>query len=134
MTTPISPPPKFAHPYPLRENCDPNNPYEFALWALVALPGQQGGQLIMPIAYLQLVSKRLWDLGFRRVEPPTLKYRKPSAQSPHWLTSPGTWEPIDTPDPDSRSPARQAADALSSIQKAELLRELLKDTGNGDST
>lgn len=127
MTKPVERPPVFPHGFPLRENCDPDNPYQHALWALVALPGQNGAPLVMPVEYLQLVSKRLWDLGFRRVEEPTLKYYKPSATEPHWLTSPGSWVDIDAPDPDPRTPARRAVDSLVTQQKAELFRELYKD-------
>lgn len=120
-------PPAFVHGFPLRENCDPNNPYQFALWALVAMPGQNGGQLVMPVQYLQLVSKRLWDLGFRQVEPPKLKYRKPSATEPHWMTSPGRWVDVNDPDADPRPPARQAVDSITITQRAELFAELYKN-------
>lgn len=77
--------------FPVRENCDPNDPYEFALWAFPALPHLNGGQFIMPIEYFRLVSKRLWDLGFRQVEEPTLEYLPPSASEPNWATSAGRW-------------------------------------------
>ena len=122
-----STPPPFHYGFPLRENCNPNNPYEAFLWMLVALPYQNGGQLVMPIVYLQQVSKRLWDLGARPTEQPVLKYRKPSNMGANWMTSPGDWVPADTPDDDPRSPARRAADSLMPIQKAEVFRELVKD-------
>jgi hypothetical protein len=127
VTTTELAPPQFPHDFPLRENCNPDDPYQAFLWMLVAWPGQNGGQLVMPVTYLQLVSKRLWDLGCRPVEAPILKYRKPGNLDPHWLTSPGSWVPIDAPDDDPRSPARKAADTLAATQKAELLRELAKD-------
>lgn len=112
--------------FPLRENCDPTNPYEAFLWMLVALPGQNGGQLIMPIAYLQRVSKRLWDLGARPVAEPTLKYQRPSATDPHWMTAPGRWVHPATPDVEP-NPARKALNGLSRLQRAELLHELLNE-------
>jgi len=102
-----STPPPFHYGFPLRENCNPNNPYEAFLW--------------------MLVSKRLWDLGARPTEQPVLKYRKPSNMDANWMTSPGDWVPADTPDDDPRSPARRAADSLMPIQKAEVFRELAKD-------
>jgi hypothetical protein len=126
MTAGLSPPP-FPHGFPLRENCNRDDPYQAFLWMLVALPGQQGGQLVMPVSYLQLVSKRLWELGARPVEEPVLKYRKPGTLAPNWITSPGDWVPIDAPDDDPRTPARRAADSLVPMQKAELIRELAKD-------
>lgn len=82
--------------FPTIDNCDPTDPEEFALWAFAALPHQNGGQFIMPIEYFRLVSKRLWDLGFRQVEEPTLEYVPPSANDPNWATSAGRWEPVGT--------------------------------------
>jgi len=77
--------------FPTRDNCDGDDPEEFALWAFAALPGQNGGQFIMPIEYFRQVSKRLWDLGFRQVEEPRLEYVPPSANDPNWATSAGYW-------------------------------------------
>lgn len=129
MTQAFDRPPKFEHGFPLRENCDPNNPYEAYLWMLVALPGQNGGQLIMPVEYLQHVSKRLWDLNGPPSADwePLLKYQRPLNTEAHWMTSPGRWVPPDTPDPDPRSPARRAVDSLVPQQRAELFNELYKD-------
>ena len=92
--TEVSPPP-FLHGLPRRENCNPNDPYQFALWALVALPNMAGGQLVMSVEYLQMVSKQLWDLGFRHVEDPVLRYRPPRGPDSYWLGVPGDWIPID---------------------------------------
>lgn len=119
-------PPKHFPQFPTRDNCDPTNPQEAFLWMLVALPGQNGAQLAMPVDYLQLVSERLWQCGARPVEEPTIKYQKPSATDPHWMTSPGCWTDLTTPDPVPR-PAREALDRLSLQQRAELLRELLEE-------
>lgn len=121
----MSQPVPFAG-FPVRENCDPANPSQAFLWMLVALPGQNGAQLIMPVDYLQLVSKRLWDLGARPVEEPTLKYQRPAATDPHWMTAPGRWvDPGE--EPPAQRPARRALDALTSPQRAELLAELLAE-------
>lgn len=77
--------------FPTKENCDPDDPEEFALWAFPGLPGVNGGQFIMPIEYFRLVSKRLWDLGFRLVEEPTLEYVPPGVNDANWATSAGKW-------------------------------------------
>lgn len=77
--------------FPTRENCDPNNPEEAFLWMFAALPGLNGGQFIMPIEYFRLVSKRLWELGCRLVEEPTLEYIPPGLNDPNWATSAGRW-------------------------------------------
>ena len=96
---PVPPAPKFPHAFPFRENCDPNNPYQAFLWMLVALPNMPGGQLLMGSDYLQLISQRLWLLGARPAEPPTLKYRPPQGRDGWWRGIPGDWVPIDAPDP-----------------------------------
>ena len=118
-------PPKFIG-FPTRENCNPNDPYQAFLWMLVALPYQTGAQLIMPVQYLQLISKRLWDCGVRPVEEPKIKYRPPSGSEPNWMTAPGRWVNAAEPDP-TPNPVRQAVKALTTQQKAELLAELQKD-------
>lgn len=120
-------PPKWTKGFPLKENCDPKNPFEAFLWMLVALPGQNGAALVMPPEYLQLVSERLWALGARPVAEPTLKYRRPTNLDPNWMTAPGTWVDINAPDDDDRTAARKAVDSLIPVQKAELFRELSKD-------
>jgi len=79
--------------FPTRENCDPSNPEEAFLWMLVALPYQNGAQLVMPVGYLRQVSKRLWDLGARPVAEPRYDYVPPAPSSPHWLTDPGRFVP-----------------------------------------
>lgn len=118
-------PPRFTG-FPTRENCDPSNPYEAFLWMLVALPYQTGAQLVMPIQYLQLISKRLWDCGVRPVEQPIIKYRPPSGSEPNWLTSPGRWVDASEPDP-TPNPVRAVVRKLTTQQKAELLAELSRD-------
>lgn len=77
--------------FPTKDNCNPDDPEEFALWAFAAMPGVSGGQFILPIEYFRQVSQRLWDLGFRHVEEPTLEYVGPSANEPNWATSAGRW-------------------------------------------
>lgn len=122
---------KFPYDFPTRENCDPTNPYQAYLWALVALPYQQGGQLAMPVNYLQFVSKRLWDCfgppactQCGHVEEPKVKYRRPSGLEPNWMTSPGSWVSADTPDPNPVPPAERAVEGLIPPQAAEFFRAL----------
>jgi hypothetical protein len=111
--------------FPTREKCDPNNPYQMFLWCLVAMPYQEGGQLAMPIDYLQFVSKRLYDLGLRLVEEPTLKYQFPIDTDPNWLSNPGHWVDADAPDNDDRRPVVKAVDQLKPQQLSELATELI---------
>lgn len=114
----------FPHNFPTRENCDPNNPYQAFLWMLVAMPYMKGAQLVLPVDYLQFVSKRLWDCGVRPSADPTIKYQKPAANDANWLTSPGTWVPVDAPDRETARPVEIAVDSLRNQQQAELVREL----------
>lgn len=118
-------PPKFTE-FPTRENCNPDDPYQAFLWMLVALPGQNGGQLVMPIDYLQLISERLWQCGARPVADPVIKYRPPSGTEPNWITSPGSWVDVSEDDP-APNPARRALSLLTAQQKAELLAELKRE-------
>lgn len=112
--------------FPTRENCDPNDPEEFALWAFTALPGQNGGQFIMPIEYFRKVSKRLWDLGFRQVEKPVLEYVPPGANDPNWATSAGRWVDAGTVSDDEK--LRRGVEALIALmghpQKVEFYKAL----------
>lgn len=121
--------PKITVPdFPTVDNCDPTSPDEFAVWALVGLPNQNGAPLPLPVKILRLVSRRLWDLGFRyHPELRTLKYRKPRSGQANWLSSPGTWVPIDDPDPEEPNAVDAAAAAvkkLSPEQKAAMRRRL----------
>jgi hypothetical protein len=114
----------FPHSFPTRENCDPTNPYQAFLWMLVAMPYMKGAQLVLPVDYLQFVSKRLWDCGARPAADPALKYRKPAATDANWLTSPGTWVDVDDPEPETDRPVKIAVDSLQSQQQAEVMKEL----------
>lgn len=124
---------KFPHDFPTRENCDPENPYQAYLWALVALPYQNGGQLAMPVDYLQFVSQRLWDCfgppkctQCGHVEGPKIKYRRPTGLEPNWMSAPGRWVPVSEPDPVAGAPAERAAAGLIPPQQAELFRALYR--------
>lgn len=117
--------PKFSG-FPTRENCDPTNPYQAFLWMLVALPYQSGAQLVMPVEYLQLISKRLWDCGARPAENPVIKYRPPSGSEPNWMTAPGLWVDVNDPDP-APNPIRSVVERLSQQQRAELMSELTRN-------
>jgi len=111
--------------FPIRENCDSTDPEEAFLWMFAALPGVSGGPLIMPVPYYRLVSKRLWDLGARPSEEPTLEWSAPSAQDPNWMTSPGHWvEAGSIPKLTEQDRARWAMARMSGQQKAELLEVL----------
>lgn len=113
--------------FPTRENCDPTNPEEAFLWMFVALPGLQGAPLLMPPDYYRLVSKRLWDLGCRPVEAPTLEWVPPSATEPNWMTSPGHWVAAGTRDLSEEQQAKLALAKMSAQQRHELLQALEAD-------
>lgn len=117
--------------FPTRENCNPNDPEEAFLWMFAALPHVRGAPLLMPVDYYRQVSKRLWELGARPVEEPTLEWVAPSANEPHWLTSPGRWVPAGQGPKRSESDlARDAVARMSRQQKAEL-RMALEDFADG---
>jgi hypothetical protein len=117
-------PPAFEE-FPRKENCDPTNPYQAFLWMFVALPGQNGGPLIMPVDYMQMVSKRLWDLGARPVADPTLVWVPPTGTEPNWMTTPGTWLPVGSIiETTEHQKAQEAISQMTMQQKAELLEAL----------
>lgn len=104
--------------FPIQANCDPKKADEFATWALVALPRMKGAALPMPSEYMQLVSKHLWDAGFRwHRKYQKIKWRAPAANEPHWLTSPGRWVPINEPDPVDEG--LTIVDVLAAMKKAD---------------
>lgn len=122
--------------FPTRENCDPNNPEEAFLWMFAALPGVKGAPLLMPVAYYRLISKRLWELGCRPAEEPTLEWVAPTANEPNWITSPGRWVPAGTTPRRSESDiARESIERMTMQQRHELLQALeapeLPDTPAG---
>lgn len=89
--------------FPTKERCNPNCREEAFLWMYSGLPGMRGAPLPFPIEYLKEVSGRQWDCGARPMDSvipaeQTIKYQQPRNTDPHWLTSPGVWEPIDAPD------------------------------------
>jgi hypothetical protein len=116
----------FTKGFPTRENCDLADPKEMFLWMLVALPGVRGAQLVMPVSYNMTVSEHLHECGARLGADPVKKYQPPTANEPHWMTSPGRWVPLDTRDVEPHR-ARDVLGKLTSPQKAELLAELLKE-------
>lgn len=86
---------------PLQQDCNPNDPEEHALWALVCLPGMENqAAMLLPPPTLKMWSKRLHQLGFRHnPDLQELKYVPPQGGE-HWLDSAaGYWVPIDQPLP-----------------------------------
>lgn len=107
--------------FPTRENCNPDNPEEAFLWMFVALPHVKGAPLMMPVEFYRLVSKRLWELGARPVEEPTLQWVPPMATDPNFMSSPGRWVPAGTgPVPSEEDEAASKVALLSNVQKAEV--------------
>ncbi|WP_280412531.1 phage gene 29 protein family protein [Nocardia asiatica] len=89
--------------FPEQHLVNPDCPEEAFVWMFSGLPGMKGAPLPFPVEYLKEVSRRLWDCGARPMgakTPPEqkIKYQRPRNTDPHWLTSPGVWEPIDAPD------------------------------------
>jgi Protein of unknown function (DUF2744) len=116
----------FTKGFPTRENCNLSDPKEMFLWMLAALPGVRGAQLVMPVSYNMVMSEHLHECGARLAAEPVKKYQPPAANEPHWLTSPGNWVPLDTPDVEP-NPAREVLGKLTALQKSELLAALLEE-------
>ncbi|QDH92818.1 minor tail protein [Gordonia phage Bakery] len=113
--------------FPTVDNCDPDDPDQFAVWALVGLPGQNGAPLPLPVTILRLVSRRLWNLGFRyHPELRTLKYRKPQTDNPNWLISPGEWVSMDAPDDPADELSPEARELLDLVVRQKAAKEKTK--------
>lgn len=88
---------------PTVDSCDVEKPEEFALWALVCLPGTEtsGAPLLVAPQVLSMWSKHLWDCGFRyHPDLQTVEYQLPevSADAPDasfWAQSAGKWVSCD---------------------------------------
>lgn len=70
-------------PIPLHEDCDPDDPYEAFVWALVGLPGPRNSPLLVHPDVLRQWSKHLWDLGFRHYPDEQTKQFHPPARGSH---------------------------------------------------
>ena len=85
--------------FPVRAACNPWCPDESWLWTMAGIPGTNGAPFIMNIPYLRVVSRHLFNLFGPPPKDAALKYRPPTGREPNWMTAPGTWVPIDAPDP-----------------------------------
>ncbi|KZM68827.1 phage gene 29 protein family protein [Nocardia terpenica] len=88
---------------PAQATCNPEDPEEFALWALVHLP-RVGVPLLMHPEVLRDWSKHLWELGFRH-DPSlqTKKLQRPIAGKQSPFNGSTQWVSTDTPDPPLRA-------------------------------
>ncbi|MBF6356518.1 DUF2744 domain-containing protein [Nocardia higoensis] len=77
---------------PLYEECNPDDPYDAFVWALVGLPGPRNSPLLVHPDVLRQWSKHLWDLGFRHHSDQQLReYIPPARGVTHWLNGSGQW-------------------------------------------
>ncbi|AWY05202.1 minor tail protein [Gordonia phage Margaret] len=106
--------------FPVQSECNPKDPEEFAAWALVALPHMNGAALPMSSEYMQLVSKRLWEAGFRwHRKHQQVKWRAPSGDDPHWLTNPGYWVDVNEKDPEPKDRQADMVSVLRAMRQAD---------------
>lgn len=130
---------KFAHALPTRDTCDLTDPMEMFLWMMVALPGVNGGQQVMPASYNMLVSQHLHACGAMLAceacgyeKTPAKVYVPPAAHDPHWLTSPGRWVSPDKAPQGVGNAIDKSLAALPTHQKEALLQRLLKLRESGE--
>lgn len=124
---------KFANKLPTRDNCDMTDPMEMFLWMYTALPGLNGGPLMLPAGVKMLWSQHQYQLGAMLKCPecgyekaPEKVYVAANAGDPHWLSSPGRWvKPTDAPEEAKPSAADAALDPLTATQQATILLRLL---------
>lgn len=130
---------KFSNRLPTKETCDLTNPREMFLWMLVAQPGMNGGQMAAPSSYNMLISEHLYECGAMltcencgHTKEPKKVYVPPSAEDPHWMTSPGRWVKPDQVPKREGDALDSALDKLSNQQKAALFERLKRQREAGD--
>ena len=99
---------------PMQGQCDPDDPEEFALWALVGIEETPGVPMITTEPSLRSLSKQLADAGFRHH--PDLQVKKavilgaPEVEGVHWMgVGQISWVDIDYRDEIAEAAAEQAA-------------------------
>jgi hypothetical protein len=114
----------------MQPDCNPDDPEEFAAWALVAMPaGPRDVPLLVHPTTLQVWSKHLHDCGFRHL--PDLQrrwYTPPSgpAGETAWAATAGKWG--DTPPPvDADGTVEDLVASMTPAQR-DRLRHALDDT------
>lgn len=102
---------------PMQEHCDPDDPEEFALWALVGIEETPGVPMLAPEKSLRSLSKQLADAGFRHH--PDLQVRKavilgaPQTEGVHWMgVGSVSWVEMDYRDEIAEAAAEQAAQRI----------------------
>ncbi|PXX52631.1 uncharacterized protein DUF2744 [Nocardia tenerifensis] len=108
---------------PSLDQCNPDDPNEAFVWALVGLPGPQNSPLLVHPDVLRQWSKHLWDLGFRHYpDEQTKEYHPPARGLTHWLNGSGQWAEKGAP-----RPAESSAPDVSELtpdERAHLVEQL----------
>ncbi|WP_088945912.1 DUF2744 domain-containing protein [Rhodococcus sp. 1168] len=101
----------------MQGQCDPDDPEEFALWALVGIEETPGVPMITTELSLRSLSKQLADAGFRHH--PDLQVRKavilgaPDVEGVHWMgVGQISWVGMDYRDEIAEAAAEQAAQRI----------------------
>lgn len=114
---------------PLQATCNPDNPEEHLLWALVGMAGPTSqAPLILPVDIMRQWSKHLYAAGFRHhPEHQTIKYVPPITGNNWVIGAAGDWVDINQPLP----PETTAPDTshLTPDEKQVLLDRLTKEMG-----
>jgi hypothetical protein len=77
---------------PRQDECNPNDPEEHALWALVCPPGIGQTPMLIPEFVARRLSEALWHAGFRHhPEMQTKKFQRPFRGPQHALNPMGKW-------------------------------------------
>ncbi|MGW3545901.1 translation initiation factor IF-2 N-terminal domain-containing protein [Nocardia niigatensis] len=116
---------------PLRENCDAQNPRQAFLWMFVAMPAMKGAPLMLPTEYWEMQSWRMWVLGARPADEPTMKYQAPASVTANQWQAAGKWVSLDTPEPMRKTIAEMMRE-LPQHERAEIRAAVLDGFGLGD--
>lgn len=130
---------KFANSLPTRENCDPDDPQQMYLYGFVGLPGMNGGALGFPSSVLMLWSEHFYKLfgpvkceSCGHMKEPEKVYVPPSAEDPHWMTSPGRWVPKNRAPAPKGDQLDAVLDAMPKTQQAAFFERLKRRHEEGN--
>ncbi|WP_195041924.1 phage gene 29 protein family protein [Nocardia farcinica] len=107
--------------FPTTALCNPNCPDEAFLPYLVGLPGMKGAAMALPLQYLKMWSRRLWDGGARIAAEPVIFYHPPRAGEISPMFAAGEWKP-EPPEPSQATGVD--IDRLGLAVQAELARQI----------
>ena len=114
---------------PTQGTCNPDNPKEHAIWALIALPGASDtAPLVLPVEVMAKWSEHLYKAGFRHHPELQEIFYVPPVNNPNWVNGAGgRW--VEKGEDLTPAECTPRVGDLSEHEKHLLLDQLKKDLG-----